>query len=147
MKLAIFQLPKMRCITQMVILVTFANFSVPKCDLPGISQVRKVLGAGGDVNIEQILDPAVRASHPNLEGVWIVAEVALRSVEPKAVHRPTMADVIQELRAAIALEHAPASAHNSRAAPPARHTFSRSSAESDLTSHVFYESESMPAPR
>jgi len=111
-----------------------------------VAQVRNVLGGGGDVNIEQILDPVVRPCRPNLEAVWVVAEVALRSVEPKAVHRPTMADVLQERQTAIALEN-----HAPQATPARQHPHApfheRPVAQPDLPSMIFYEPDSMPEPR
>lgn len=115
-------------------------------------QVRNALTTGGDASINEILDPVVRAGRPNLEGVWIVAEVALRSVEPKAIHRPDMVEVIRELRAAIALEHQSKSAATP-SVNPHRHagwsndSYSHHSRGSDISSNVFYESDSMPAPR
>lgn len=57
-------------------------------------------------DIDKILDPNVRASQPNIEGLWKVVEVAIRSVEPKGVHRPTMSEVVDELRQAMAFEGA-----------------------------------------
>lgn len=39
-----------------------------------------------------------------MEGLWKVVEVAIRCVEPKGVHRPTMSEVVDELRQAIAFE-------------------------------------------
>ncbi|XP_024374859.1 probable LRR receptor-like serine/threonine-protein kinase At1g67720 isoform X2 [Physcomitrium patens] len=63
--------------------------------------VRASLAQG---NIEAILDPAVRASHPNVDALWKVAEIALQSVEPRSKHRPTINEVVLELTGAIALE-------------------------------------------
>jgi len=39
-----------------------------------------------------------------MEAIWKVADVAMQSVEPKGVHRPTMTEVVQELQGALALE-------------------------------------------
>lgn len=64
-------------------------------------QVRASLAQG---NIEAILDPAVRASHPNVDALWKVAEIALQSVEPRSKHRPTINEVVLELTGATALE-------------------------------------------
>lgn len=72
-----------------------------KVHLFSCSQVRERLLAG---DIDNILDPAVKASNPNLDGLWKVAEVAMNCVKPKGVHRPIMSEVVQELRAALALE-------------------------------------------
>ncbi|KAG0614661.1 hypothetical protein M758_6G194000 [Ceratodon purpureus] len=66
-----------------------------------VEWVRQNLSAG---DIDKILDPTVKASKPNMDGLWKVAEVAMICVEPKGVHRPTMSEVVQELRAALALE-------------------------------------------
>jgi len=52
-------------------------------------------------NIYKILDPIMKASNPNLDSVWKVAEIAIQCVEPKAIHRPIMTKVVAELRAAI----------------------------------------------
>ncbi len=55
-------------------------------------------------NITKILDPIVKASNPNLDSIWKVAEIAIQCVEPKAIHRPIMTKVVEELRAAIAFQ-------------------------------------------
>ncbi len=55
-------------------------------------------------NIEKILDPIVKASNPQLDALWKVAEIAIQCVEPKSIHRPTMTKVVQELRAALLQE-------------------------------------------
>lgn len=55
-------------------------------------------------DIDSVLDPAIKASHPNMEAVWKVAEVAMQSVEPKGIHRPTMSNVVQELQGALTME-------------------------------------------
>jgi hypothetical protein len=55
-------------------------------------------------NIYKILDPIVKASNPNLDSVWKVAEIAIQCVEPKAIHRPTMTKVVAELRATISFQ-------------------------------------------
>ncbi|CAK9870025.1 unnamed protein product [Sphagnum jensenii] len=55
-------------------------------------------------NMNKILDPIVKASNPNLDSIWIVAEIAIQCVEPKAIHRPTMTKVVEELRAAITFQ-------------------------------------------
>ncbi|CAM6041542.1 unnamed protein product [Sphagnum compactum] len=55
-------------------------------------------------NINRILDPIVKASNPNLDAVWKVAEIAIRCVEPKSMHRPIMTKVVEELRAAITFQ-------------------------------------------
>jgi len=46
----------------------------------------------------------VTASNPNMDVILKVAEIAMQSVEPKAVHRPTMTEVVQELQAALTIE-------------------------------------------
>jgi len=55
-------------------------------------------------NINKILDPIVKASNPNLDALWKVAEIAIECVEPKAIHRPIMTKVVEELRTAINLQ-------------------------------------------
>ncbi|CAK9266655.1 unnamed protein product, partial [Sphagnum jensenii] len=49
-------------------------------------------------NINKILHPIVKASNPNLGAIWKVAEIAIQCVEPKAIHRPIMTKVVEELR-------------------------------------------------
>jgi len=39
-----------------------------------------------------------------MEAIWKVAEIAMRSVKLRAVHRPTMAEVVRELRHALTIE-------------------------------------------
>ncbi|CAM6065270.1 unnamed protein product [Sphagnum tenellum] len=63
--------------------------------------VRSNLQAG---NIDKILDPIVKASNPQLDVLWKVAEIAIQCVEPKSIHRPTMTKVVEELRAAVLQE-------------------------------------------
>jgi len=48
-------------------------------------------------NINKILDPIVKASNPNLDAIWKVAEIANQCVEPKTIHRPIMTKVVEEL--------------------------------------------------
>jgi hypothetical protein len=55
-------------------------------------------------NIYKILDPIVKASNPNLDSVWKVAEIAIQCVEPKAIHRPIMTKVVEELQLAITFQ-------------------------------------------
>jgi hypothetical protein len=63
--------------------------------------VRSNLQAG---NIDKILDPIVKASNPQVDALWKVAEIAIQCVEPKSIHRPTMTKVVEELRAALLQE-------------------------------------------
>jgi hypothetical protein len=63
--------------------------------------VRSNLQAG---NIDKILDPIVKASNPQLDALWKVAEIAIQCVEPRSIHRPTMTKVVEELRAAVLQE-------------------------------------------
>ena len=51
----------------------------------------------------------MKASNPNIEAVWKVAEVAMRCVEPDGTHRPTMSEVVQELLGAETIEGTSAS--------------------------------------
>ncbi len=55
-------------------------------------------------NINKILDPIVKASSPNLDALWKVAEIAIPCVEPKAIYRPIMTKVVDELRVAITFQ-------------------------------------------
>ncbi len=55
-------------------------------------------------NINKILDPIVTASNPNFDAIWKVTEIAIQCVEPKAIHRPIMTKVVEELRAAITFQ-------------------------------------------
>jgi hypothetical protein len=55
-------------------------------------------------NINKILHPIVKASNPNLDAIWKVAEIAIQCVEPKAIHRPIMTKVVEELRVAITIQ-------------------------------------------
>jgi hypothetical protein len=50
-----------------------------------------------------ILDPVVQTSNATRDALWKVVDVALRSVEPKSVHRPTMGEVVDELRQAVTM--------------------------------------------
>ncbi len=50
------------------------------------------------------MDPIVKASNPNLDAIWKIAEIAIQCVEPKAIHRPIMTKVVEELWAAITFE-------------------------------------------
>lgn len=106
--------------------------------------VRTTLKSGSDA--DQILDPDLKACRPNMEAVWTVADVALACVEPKSVHRPTMAEVMQELRAALALEEG-----NSVDSQPPSANFTRRvqhSPNTDYTSGGFSSADlSWPAPR
>ncbi|CAK9202717.1 unnamed protein product, partial [Sphagnum troendelagicum] len=63
--------------------------------------VRSNLQAG---NIDKILDPIVKASNPQIDVLWKVAEIAIQCVEPKSIHRPTMTKVVEELRGAVLQE-------------------------------------------
>ncbi|CAN5964077.1 unnamed protein product, partial [Sphagnum jensenii] len=55
-------------------------------------------------NINKILDPIVKASNPNLDAIWKVAEIAIQCVEPKVIHRPIMTKVVEQLRVAITIQ-------------------------------------------
>lgn len=74
----------------------------------------------------------MKASNPNPDGLWKVAEVAMNCVEPKGVHRPVMSEVVQELRAALALE-------------PTHLDYPLEASSNDVS--VFLESGSMPSAR
>jgi serine/threonine protein kinase len=55
-------------------------------------------------NISKTLDPIVKASNPNLDALWKVIKIAIQCVESKAIRRPTMTKVVEELRNAINLQ-------------------------------------------
>jgi len=55
-------------------------------------------------NINGILDPIVKASNPNLDAIWKVVEIAIQCVEPKAIDRPIMTKVVEQLRVAITIQ-------------------------------------------
>ncbi len=55
-------------------------------------------------NINEILDPIVKASNPNLDAIWKVLEIAIECVEHKAIHRPIMTKVVEQLRVAITIQ-------------------------------------------
>ncbi len=55
-------------------------------------------------NINKILDPIVKSSNPNLDAIWKVVEIAIQCVEPKAIHRPIMTKVIEQLQATITIQ-------------------------------------------
>ncbi len=50
------------------------------------------------------MDPIVKASNPNLDALWKVIKIAIQCVESKAICRPTMTKVVEELRNAISLQ-------------------------------------------
>jgi len=54
-------------------------------------------------NINKILHPIVKASNLDLDTLWKVAKIAIQCVKPKAIHRPVMTKVVEELRTAINL--------------------------------------------
>ncbi|KAG0569923.1 hypothetical protein KC19_6G125300 [Ceratodon purpureus] len=75
--------------------------SIPNQDNRNICNwVRASLQTG---NIDYILDPVILREHPNMNVVWKVAELAMLCVEPKGKHRPSMQDVVRELREAISV--------------------------------------------
>ena len=110
-------------------------------------------------DIDAIPDLQVRASRPNPAALWKVAEIALRSVEPKSAHRPTMNEIVQELQGPAALEKLDSdSSSNSIHYPPPppaplrfHHSRIPSAGYSDLPSdskmQVGLDSSSYPAPR
>jgi len=55
-------------------------------------------------NINEILDPIVKASNPNLDAIWKVVEIAIQCVEPEVIHRPIMTKVVEQLRVAITIQ-------------------------------------------
>jgi hypothetical protein len=55
-------------------------------------------------NIDKILDLIVKASNPQLDDLWKVAEIAIQCVEPQSIHRPTMTKVVEELQVTLLQE-------------------------------------------
>ena len=57
-----------------------------------------------------ILDPALKSLGPvpSEDVLWKFAEIAIQCVEPKSIHRPTLSEVIQELREVYLAEAFPA---------------------------------------
>jgi hypothetical protein len=50
------------------------------------------------------LDPKLRqALSATLDSVWKVVDIAMQSVEPKSINRPTMREVVDELRQALTM--------------------------------------------
>jgi hypothetical protein len=48
-------------------------------------------------NINEILDPIIKASNPNLETIWKVLEFAMQCIQHEGNQRPIMNEVVQEL--------------------------------------------------
>jgi hypothetical protein len=64
-------------------------------------------------NINEILDPIIKASNPNPETIWKVLELAMQCIQHEGNQRPTMNEVVQELRIAIDMENSvPLHNHN-----------------------------------
>lgn len=85
-------------------------------------QVRPLLSAG---NIRDIVDPSLGDNY-DLESMWKVAETGMLCVEPKGVNRPTMTEVVRDLRDAIALESGETQSdhtHSSKGGPDMSQTF------------------------
>lgn len=54
--------------------------------------------------MEKILDPKLhQALSATLDSVWKVVDIAMQSVEPRSIDRPTMREVVDELRQALAM--------------------------------------------
>lgn len=62
-----------------------------------------------DNDVSTILDPILNTSHHDKEVVWKMTEIAMMCVEPKSIHRPTMIEVVNELRGTLAMEEAKSS--------------------------------------
>ena len=54
-------------------------------------------------SVEEVVDPALVGQY-NVDAMWKVVDLAMMSVEPKGVHRPTMSKIVEDLRAAIDIE-------------------------------------------
>lgn len=62
--------------------------------------MRDVLATG---DIKAVVDPRLGENY-NLECMWKVAELGMTCVEPRPFNRPAMAEVVNELQDAIAVE-------------------------------------------
>jgi len=93
-----------------------------------VLQVRSHLQAGV---IHPVVDQAL-GNQFNVESMWKVAEIAMRSVEPYGAHRPTMMQVVADLREAMEIEE---NANPSNLANPTHQTISRTLLGGNFTSH------------
>ena len=66
-------------------------------------QMRPLLAEG---EIKAVVDPSLGDKY-NVDCMWKVAELGMMCVEPRPFNRPTMSQVVQELREAIAMEGIP----------------------------------------
>jgi hypothetical protein len=66
--------------------------------------------------------------------MWKVADIAMRSVEPYGAHRPTMVQVVADLREAMEIEES-VNPSNPPPNPPAHQTISRTLLGGNFTSH------------
>ena len=64
--------------------------------------MRPLLGSG---ELKAVVDPALGDKY-NSESMWKMAELGMMCVEPKGFNRPTITDVVKEIREAIAMEEA-----------------------------------------
>ncbi len=93
-----------------------------------VLQVRSHLQAGV---IHPVVDPAL-GNQFNVESMWKVAEIAMRSVEPYGAHRPTMMQVVADLREAMEIEE---NVNPSNPSNVAHQTISRTLLGGNFTSH------------
>lgn len=84
-------------------------------------------------NIDHILDPVISRERPNMDVVWKVAELAIQCVEPRGKHRPSMQDVVRELREAVSL-NGPSRASDGFVGN-STHQFRPSSSSADVSSN------------
>jgi len=54
--------------------------------------------------IDGLIDRALGDNYNNIESIWKVAEIALRSIEDSEAARPTMQQVVEGLERAIEIE-------------------------------------------
>jgi hypothetical protein len=54
--------------------------------------------------LQPIVDPALGNNY-NVESMWKVAETAMPSIEPYTADRPTMTEVVRDIREAIEMEN------------------------------------------
>lgn len=62
--------------------------------------MRPLIAAG---ELKVVVDPALGDDY-NLDAMWKMVELGMMCVEPRDYHRPSMTEVVQEIRDAIVIE-------------------------------------------
>lgn len=68
-----------------------------------VQRVRQRLGRG---NIEDVVDPKLQGNY-DVNSVWKCADIALKCTSQASHQRPTMADVVMQLKESLELETSP----------------------------------------